>query len=148
MYNYLKNIDNRRILLITIFSLFLLSFQNISAQKGNYQLSTHVLDITVGTPVENVKIILFRKELSDDWTLIDNKFTDKNGRITSFLENKRDSSNYGIYKLRFETNSYFNKQNKETFYPYIEVVFKIEDNKHYHVPITLTPFGYSTYRGN
>ena len=80
------------------------------------------------------------------WTLLDEKITDKNGRIGDFLSN--DKSNFGIYKLTYLTSPYFKNDGLESFYPFIEVVFEIKDNNHYHVPITLSAFGYSTYRGN
>lgn len=83
-----------------------------------------------------------------NWTLIDEKTTDENGRVKDLLPQDKKSDNKGIYKLTFYTEPYFKLQNKESFYPFIEVVFEIKDNSHYHVPITLSPFGYSTYRGN
>lgn len=55
----------------------------------------------------------------------------------------------GVYKLFFDTASYFKNHGQKTFYPYIEVVFEIENpEEHYHVPILLSPYGYSTYRGS
>ncbi|MDX5481710.1 MAG: hydroxyisourate hydrolase [Hymenobacteraceae bacterium] len=74
--------------------------------------------------------------------------TDKNGRVGDYLPQGADASNKGIYKLVFLTSDYFSDRKVETFYPYIEVVFEISGNSHYHVPITLSPFGYSTYRGS
>ncbi len=69
------------------------------------------------------------------------------GRIKDFI--KQDGkSHVGIYKLTFHTRPYFKKIGATSFYPFIEVVFELTDNEHYHVPITLSPFGYSTYRGN
>lgn len=62
-------------------------------------------------------------------------------------ENENTAS--GIYKLKFHTKDYFDKNNVKSFYPYIEVGFKTsKDQKHYHVPLTLSPYGYSTYRGS
>lgn len=135
-------------LLITIFSVFIFTVQTIYAQEKTYQLSSHILDINIGQPVSNVTIGLYKHLENDEWVLIDKKLTDNNGRVNNFLENKNDFSNRGIFKLRFETKPYFVKQNKKTFYPFVEVVFEIQDDNHYHVPITLTSFGYSTYRGN
>lgn len=78
---------------------------------------------------------------------MEEKVTDSNGRIKDFL--KLDGkSNAGIYKLTYHVSPYFKKLGHKTFYPFIEVVFELTDNEHYHVPITLSPFGYSTYRGN
>ena len=71
--------------------------------------------------------------------------TDANGRISDFLPG--NTSN-GIFKLTYLVNDYFKKNNTESFYPFIEVVFQIRHGQHYHVPITLSAYGYSTYRGN
>lgn len=84
----------------------------------------------------------------NQWTVIDEKITDTNGRVKDFLLQNDKSDNKGIYKLTFHTEPYFKSQDKSSFYPFIEVVFEIKDDSHYHVPITLSPYGYSTYRGN
>jgi 5-hydroxyisourate hydrolase len=54
----------------------------------------------------------------------------------------------GTYKLRFETQSYFAKQGVQTFYPFVEITFQVTTEEHYHVPLLLNPYGYSTYRGS
>jgi 5-hydroxyisourate hydrolase len=118
-----------------------------SAQKIKYQLSSHILDISKGAPVSGVTIKLEKyNEQAKTWSFIDEKITDKDGRISDFLNS--DKSNLGIYKLTYYTSNYFKKNGIESFYPFIEVVFQIKDANHYHVPITLSAFGYSTYRGN
>ena len=137
----------RKILsLLTLFTL-LFSLQVFSQEK-QYQLSSHILDINTGSPAKDVKISLSKMNDKQNWTLIDEKTTDENGRVKDLLPQDKKSDNKGIYKLTFYTEPYFKLQNKESFYPFIEVVFDIKDNSHYHVPITLSPFGYSTYRGN
>ncbi len=65
---------------------------------------------------------------------------------TDFLNSEK--SNLGIYKFTYFTNDYFQKNNTESFYQYIEVVFQMKDQSHYYVPITVSAFGYSTYRGS
>jgi 5-hydroxyisourate hydrolase len=117
------------------------------SQESKFQLSSHILDITTGMPAKDVKITLSKKDNKDNWIIVDEKNTDNNGRIKDFL--KQDGKdNTGIYKLTFHTNPYFKSLRQKSFYPFIEVVFELVDNEHYHVPITLSPFGYSTYRGN
>lgn len=117
------------------------------AQSKTYQLSSHILDVSKGIPAAGVTIKLEKYNTnSQKWKSVDEKITDQNGRIGEFLSN--ENSNLGIYKLTYLTQSYFAKDNLESFYPFIEVVFEIKDNNHYHVPITLSAFGYSTYRGN
>ncbi|TXI66371.1 MAG: hydroxyisourate hydrolase [Flavobacterium sp.] len=126
----------------------LLLFSTIMvAQTETYQLSSHILDVSKGTPASGVTIKLEKlEETTNSWIKIDEKVTDKNGRITDFL--KGNASNLGIYKLTYFTKEYFKRSQTESFYPFIEVVFQISDTSHYHVPITLSAFGYATYRGN
>ena len=118
------------------------------AQEAKYQLSSHILDITQGKPAPEVKISLSKMTEDGEWVLIDEKYTDENGRIKNFLKQENGEAHEGVYKLTYFVEPYFKKLNQSTFYPFIEVVFEIKDNNHYHVPITLSPYGYSTYRGN
>lgn len=117
---------------------------NVNAQKSS-QLSTHILDISSGKPAPNVEVQLFKQEVNGNWVLIEKKVTNEQGRIPDFLTTENNS---GIYKLVFLIEPYFNSQKIRSFYPYIEVAFQLLDQSHYHVPITLSPFGYSTYRGS
>lgn len=116
------------------------------SQQNKHQLSTHILDIATGKPAPSVQVGLY-KQVAEKWVLVAEQTTDANGRIGSFLPNEQEG-NTGIYKLVFFTFPYFEKQGLSSFYPQIEVVFAIADEKHYHVPITVSPFGYSTYRGS
>lgn len=114
--------------------------------RDKYQLSTHILDISQGHPAQGVEVQLEKfDKLSDKWNFVKKLTTNANGRIEEFLEG---NGNHGIYKLIFYTSEYFQKSGIKSFYPFIEVVFEISDDTHYHVPITLSPFGYSTYRGS
>lgn len=122
----------------------------IILSAAEYQLSTHILDISKGGNAKNVKVELYKLENNNQWTKIDEKYTGENGRITDFLPytNTQNTAS-GVYKLKFYTKDYFDKENTKSFYPYIEVGFEAsKDQKHYHVPLTLSPFGYSTYRGS
>ena len=132
---------NPILILLILFSAF------IQAQE-KYQLSSHILDISQGKPAPNVKIALSKQDENQNWVLIDEKYTDNNGRIKDFLKEESNKNNNGVYKLTFYITPYFEKLKQKTFYPFIEVVFEIKDNQHYHIPITLSPYGYSTYRGN
>ncbi|MGL4860880.1 MAG: hydroxyisourate hydrolase [Enterobacteriaceae bacterium] len=126
-------------------------FSTIQAAETEYQLSTHILDISRGRPAEAVRVELSKlvKEGSkDNWQAVGDGVTDKDGRIKAFLPQVKDQDNSGIYKLRFLTLPYFTSQKQASFYPFVEVVFTIEGNSHYHVPITLSNYGYSTYRGS
>ncbi|WP_315098947.1 hydroxyisourate hydrolase [Capnocytophaga sputigena] len=132
---------NPILILLILFSAF------IQAQE-KYQLSSHILDISQGKPAPNVRIALSKQDKNQTWVLIDEKYTDNNGRIKDFLKEESNKNNNGVYKLTFYITPYFEKLKQKTFYPFIEVVFEIKDNQHYHIPITLSPYGYSTYRGN
>jgi 5-hydroxyisourate hydrolase len=110
------------------------------------QLTTHILDTTKGKPVPGVTIILYHGE-NDEWTEMTRGITNADGRLIDLLK-KEALLEKGIYKMRFETKDYFDKHQTATFYPYIEIVFDVTTNEHYHVPLLLNPFGYSTYRGS
>lgn len=127
--------------LITLLSTFMFG------QNNKFQLSTHILDVSKGSPARDISIKLEKyNEQTKIWSFVDEKKTDLNGRISDFLNSEK--TNLGMYKLTFYTSEYFKKDGLESFYPFIEVVFQIKDQNHYHVPITLSAFGYSTYRGN
>jgi len=108
------------------------------------QITTHILDTTRGKPAENVTIILYQGG-NDEWTELARGVTNADGRLKDLLERAPAE---GIYKLRFETKDYFDRQQVKTFYPYVEIVFEIDSLEHFHVPLLLNPFGYSTYRGS
>lgn len=135
-----------RILIFTF--LWCASVMNGFAQKSvTYQLSTHMLDISKGQPAPHVTVTLYKLDsITDNWKQITTGKTDENGRIANLLPLPKDNS--GIYKLKFETTPYFRAQNLKSIYPYVEVVFRIEGKRHYHIPITMSANGYSTYRGN
>lgn len=118
------------------------------AQEKSYQLSSHILDINSGRHAAGVTIVLSKMNTDKSWEVIDRRTTDSNGRVKDFLEQKDGKTNKGTYKLTFLTAPYFEALKQESFYPFIDVVFTIKDDNHYHVPITLSPFGYSTYRGS
>lgn len=84
----------------------------------------------------------------NNWSVMEERTTDGNGRVKDFLEKRTGADNRGVYKLTYYVAPYFESQAQDTFYPFIDVVFEIKDDSHYHVPITLSPYGYSTYRGS
>lgn len=101
-------------------------------------LSTHILDLAAGRPAADVAVALDAMR-GDDWTQIAVAKTDENGRVDSF--DARIES--GRHRLRFATGAYGN-----AFLPEVHLVVEIEDDQdHYHLPLLLSPFGYSTYRG-
>lgn len=116
------------------------------AQEKQFQLSTHILDVSQGVPAGNVEVKLEKmNKNAETWTFVAKKRTEKSGRIEDFLPG---NNNQGVYRFTFYTKPYFTKGGVKSFYPFVQVVFEINDSKHYHVPITLSAFGYSTYRGS
>ncbi len=110
------------------------------------QLTTHILDITKGKPAQGVTIILYQQH-EEDWKQLTLGTTNADGRIPTLLQ-KDIVLESGVYKMKFETKEYFEKQGVQTFYPFVEITFTITGSEHYHVPLLLNPFGYSTYRGS
>ena len=109
-------------------------------------ITSHILDTSSGKPAVGITTILFHGE-NDEWTEIGRGASNSDGRITGLL-NDRVKLIEGIYKLRFETKDYFDKDRIPTFYPYIEIIFEINSEEDYHIPLLLNPFGYTTYRGS
>jgi 5-hydroxyisourate hydrolase len=110
------------------------------------QLTTHILDTTKGKPAQGVTIVLFQQH-NEDWKQFTTGVTNADGRIPNLLQ-KEIILEPGLYKMKFETKEYFEKQGVQTFYPFVEIIFTITGSEHYHIPLLLNPFGYSTYRGS
>ena len=110
-------------------------------------ISTHILDTARGIPAANVSISLHRQK-NNQWNCIGEGKTNTDGRVSDLYEQQSNLS-AGVYKMHFDTGHYFLKAGDNIFYPYAEVVFVIgKDKDHYHIPLLLSPFGYSTYRGS
>ena len=111
-------------------------------------ISTHILDTARGTPASGVHIVLEFQNIDDSWTQLAEAWTDEDGRVKPFFLVETHLS-AGTYRLVFDTEAYFSGQDIEYFYPQVTVVFKIDESpQHYHVPLLISPFGYSTYRGS
>lgn len=109
-------------------------------------ISTHVLDLASGVGGKDVPVILEVKNKEGVWTKLSSAATDENGRIKSF--GPAVKARKGVYRLNFDMTKYPGSKEKP-FFPEINVVFQIENDKlHYHVPVVVSPYGYSTYRGN
>ncbi len=111
------------------------------------QITTHILDTSLGKPAANVPIQLEQKAADGSWAIIEQGTTNADGRVSDLLE-KNTVLALGIYKMVFDTEGYFKSQNIKGFYPTVEIQFYVRDTTHYHVPLLLNPFGYSTYRGS
>jgi len=110
------------------------------------QITTHILDTTKGKPAADVDIVLYR-HLASGWDDIARGTTNKDGRVANLLPDEMLLP-VGIYKLKFEITPYFQRLGMNAFYPFVEIVFEVNSEEHYHVPLLLNPFGYSTYRGS
>ena len=110
------------------------------------QLTTHVLDTSTGIPGKNITVRL-KRFTGKDWEVFAHGVTNADGRIPDLLPAEK-LLEPGNYKILFETGAYFDAQKIKGFYPEVEICFTVFDDAHYHVPLLINPFGYSTYRGS
>jgi 5-hydroxyisourate hydrolase len=106
------------------------------------KITTHILDTSKGCPAAGVKVVLYKQE---DTTGIEiaRGITNADGRIADWAAADMGK---GVYKIRFDTKEYFGTT--PTFYPFVEICFELTTGGHYHIPLLISPFGYSTYRGS
>ena len=129
----------------------ILRFQKLISE-GNWnflktsQLTTHVLDTALGKPGKDISIRL-QIPVNGVWQTIAQGITNSDGRIGDLLPSQKKLA-HGNYKLVFDTGNYFASQKVKGFYPEVEIQFIVFDDAHYHVPLLINPFGYSTYRGS
>ena len=108
-------------------------------------LSTHVLDAASGLPATGVRVALDRRD-SDGWQPLGEAVTDDGGRVRDLTPGGLGA---GVHRLVFATGEYFTATGQTGFYPEVSVVFEVIDTgRHYHVPLLLSPFAFSTYRGS
>jgi 5-hydroxyisourate hydrolase len=107
-------------------------------------LSTHVLDTSTGRPAAGVPVTLERA----DGTAVGSGVTDADGRLRDFLD-AGATLGEGVYRARFDVETYFARTGRPSFYPEVAILFRVGAGaEHYHVPLLLSAFGYSTYRGS
>jgi 5-hydroxyisourate hydrolase len=109
-------------------------------------LSTHILDQGAGEPAQDLEVLL--QQLTDEgWVQIGVGRSDADGRISDF--GLPEELTTGIFQLDFDTGDYFDKKGEQCFYPYVSIIFQMDKTEqHYHVPLLLNRYGYSTYRGS
>jgi 5-hydroxyisourate hydrolase len=108
-------------------------------------VSTHVLDTAGGRPAAGLAVTLSRRPPGGEWSVVGRAVTDREGRVKELSSTALE---VGEYRLDFATGAYFKTSGMESFYPEVSVVFATaKGDTHLHVPLLLSPFGYSTYKG-
>lgn len=111
-------------------------------------ITTHVLDTARGRPAADVPVVLERMSGPQGPRVLARGATDADGRLRGLLP-AGEPLEPGVYRLAFDTGSYFSLHGGEGFYPEVSILFTVRaGEEHYHVPLLLSPFGYSTYRGS
>jgi 5-hydroxyisourate hydrolase len=110
-------------------------------------ITTHVLDVSLGRPAANVPVILESQSAGGSWSETARGWTDSDGRLKDLSASK--SLDAGTYRLIFDTRVYFATHKVEALYPLVIIVLELRSpQEHYHIPLLLSPYGYSTYRGS
>lgn len=110
-------------------------------------ISVHVLNLQDGLPSPHVKVTL-EEQKNGKWTQLSQSETNEQGRVTAlYPENMKLEK--GTYKVTFKTGGWFKAHQQKSFFPEVPVIFEVDGSvEHYHIPLLLSPYGYSTYRGN
>ena len=110
-------------------------------------ISTHVLDTAAGRPAAGVPVTLEVLTEADEWTMLADVATDPDGRASDLVTDSALVE--GRYRLGFELADYFSGDGIDAFFPTVRLSFVVRDRaEHYHVPLLVSPFGYTTYRGS
>ncbi len=112
------------------------------------RITTHALDIARGKPAAGVPVNLERRRDDGTWGSVGHGRTDDDGRLRTLVPPGAKLAG-GVYRLTFDTDAYFASLGVEGFFPEAVIVFRVRDvGQHHHVPLLLSPFGLSTYRGS
>jgi 5-hydroxyisourate hydrolase len=115
--------------------------------SGMKRISTHILDLAMGKPAGDVPVRLEKQEPSG-WRVLSSRRTDGDGRCGQLLPEAEDLC-AGFYRLSFDIENYYNTQKIQALYPVVEVTFRVRDGENQlHIPLLLSPNGYTTYRGS
>jgi 5-hydroxyisourate hydrolase len=118
-----------------------------AANAQDNPLSVHVLNLVDGLPSPGVVVTLEKRD-GERWALLNTAATNVQGRITALLPANTRLDN-GTYRVTFKTGKWFAEHKSKTFFPEIPVIFESDGSvPHYHIPLLLSQYGYSTYRGN
>ena len=131
---------------ITLAALSLSAVSSLALAAGN-PLSVHVLNLENGLPSPGGNVTL-EKHVGKDWQPLAQGVTNEQGRIGELFPGKQ-AFEAGEYRVVFKTGEYFKKVGRDTFFPEIPVIFEVKNvDQHYHIPLLLSPYGFSTYRGS
>lgn len=117
----------------------------VTAEIGSH-ITTHALDTSSGTPANNMLITL-KGLRANEWKPMSVGITNDDGRIADVLPPGRLLIP-GTYTMTFNTANYYESHDQKGFYPEVSIQFTVADNSHYHIPLLINPFGYTTYRGS
>ena len=131
---------------ITLTALSLSAISSLALAAGN-PLSVHVLNLENGLPSPGVNVTL-EKHVGQNWQPLAQGVTNEQGRIGELFPDKQ-AMEAGQYRVVFKTGDYFKKAGRDTFFPEIPVIFEVKNaDQHYQIPLLLSPYGFSTYRGS
>ena len=112
------------------------------------RISTHVLDIALGKPAARVPVRLEQRKKAGRWIILGSSSTDADGRCVQMLSESQPMEQ-GLYRLIFDTGTYYAAQNVPGLYPVVEITFEVRAGEsQFHIPLLLSPYGYTTYRGS
>ncbi|KAI9016408.1 hydroxyisourate hydrolase [Phycomyces nitens] len=110
-------------------------------------VTCHVLVASLGTPGKNVGVKIEKLD-QGEFSVLSTSVTNEDGRCPNLLPAGYKAEK-GIYRVTFETKAFFDTINQECFYPYVQIVFELANpEQHYHIPLLLSPYSYTTYRGS
>ena len=110
-------------------------------------ITTHAIDTALGVPAVGLSVALSQKQADGDWAVLGASATGRDGRISDWGQPIDQIP--GVYRLTFDTGAYYSRQDQAGFYPEVHVVFELANHlENYHLPLLVSPFGYSTYRGS
>ncbi len=111
-------------------------------------ISTHVLDLVHGKPAKDLHVRLEKQNAPGDWRPLNSALTGQDGRCAQLLP-EGEVLSPGVYRLTFDVGGYFGQQKIDALYPVVEVIFQARPGEvHFHIPLLLSPNGYTTYRGS
>ena len=120
----------------------------MTSARETSTLSTHVLDTSMGAPARGLRVVLERIDEHGEVAVVGTGVTDNDGRLRDIAHGD-GALTQGTYRLRFDTGHYFSHNERDTLYPEVAIVIRVEASiQHYHVPLLLSPYGYTTYRGS